>query len=102
MTSARKGMTMMKTITWRRTAASLAVSTLLLAACGGGGGGGDTVAPVDTSGGSDVPQSATASSAGAIAFMKSVAATSDSTAEPLRVGDAVLATSDTDEPDPGV
>ena len=50
----------------------------------------------------DVPLSATTSSAGAMEFVKRVAATSDNSAEPIRVGDAVLATSDTDEPDPGV
>ena len=50
--------------------------------------------------GTDVPLSATTSSAGAMAFVKSVAATSDNKAEPIRVGDAVLATSETDEPDP--
>ena len=86
----------MKAKTWRRSAASLAASSLLLTACGGGGSG-----PVADNG-TDVPQSAMTSSAGAIAFMKSVAASSSDTAEPLRVGDAVLATSDTDEPDPGI
>jgi hypothetical protein len=88
----------MKPKTWRRSTASLAVSSLLLTACGGGGSG---PAPVADSG-TDVPQSAMTSSAGAIAFMKGVAASSSNTAEPLRVGDAVLATSDTDEPDPGI
>jgi hypothetical protein len=88
----------MKPITWRRTAASLAASSLVLTACGGGGSGATPV--IDD--GTDVPQSTMTSSAGAIAFMKSVAATSDNTASPLRVGDAVLATSDTDEPDPGI
>ncbi|MDB5883043.1 MAG: hypothetical protein JWP43_2921 [Ramlibacter sp.] len=88
----------MKPMTWRRTAASLAVNGLLLTACGGGGGG---PAPVADDG-TDVPRSAMTSSAGAIAFMKSVAASSDNTASPLRVGDAVLATSDTDEPDPEI
>ena len=89
----------MKPTTWRRTAIGLAASSLLLTACGGGGGSGATPAPDD---GTDVPQSAMTSSAGALAFMKSVAASSDNTASPLRVGDAVLATSDTDEPDPGI
>ena len=52
--------------------------------------------------GTDVPLSATTSSAGAMEFVKRVAATSDNKAEPIRVGDAVLATSNTDEPDPGI
>jgi hypothetical protein len=89
----------MKPKTWRRTAASLAASSVLLSACGGGG---SAASPDNADNGTDVPQSAMTSSAGAIAFMKSVAATSDNTASPLRVGDAVLATSDTDEPDPGI
>jgi hypothetical protein len=88
----------MKPKTWRRNALSLAASSLLLTACGGGG---SSEAPIADNG-TDVPQSATTSSAGAIAFMKSVAASSSNTAEPLRVGDAVLATSDADEPDPGI
>ena len=52
--------------------------------------------------GTDVPLSATTSSAGAMEFVKQVAATSDNKAEPIRVGDAVLATSNTDEPDPSI
>lgn len=94
----------MNPTTWRRTAISLAASSLLLTACGGGGGGAETATattPADDRG-TDVPQSAMTSSAGALAFVKSLAASSDNTASPLRVGEAVLATSDTDEPDPGI
>ncbi len=91
----------MKRITSGRTAVTLAITGMLLAACGGGGGGDGVVADPLVAG-TDVPVSATSSSAGAIAFVKSVAATSSNTAEPIVVGDAVLATSDTDEPDPGV
>ncbi len=90
----------MKHLTSLRACASLVGGAVLLAACGGGGGGstsGEATVP-----GSDVPLSATTSSAGAFAFVKSVAATSDNTALPIVVGDAVLATSETDEPDPGV
>lgn len=91
----------MKRITYGRNAATLAIAGMLLAACGGGGG--DDGGPQDPAiAGSDVPTSATTSSAGALAFVRSVAATSSDTAEPLVVGDAVLATSDTDEPDSGV
>jgi hypothetical protein len=91
----------MKRITYGRSAVTLAIAGMLLAACGGGGG--DDGGPQDPAiAGTDVPTSATTSSAGALAFVKSVAATSSDTAEPLVVGDAVLATSDTDEPDPGV
>ncbi len=87
-----------------RLALSLAAGTLLLAACGGGSDH-DSGMPVVTDppvAGSDVPTSATTSSAGALAYVKSVAATSDNTATPVSVGDAVLATSDTDEPDASI
>jgi hypothetical protein len=90
----------MNSMTSRRTAAILATAATLLAGCGGGGAGAPSADPVAE--GHDVPQSAMTSSAGAFAFVKSVAASSDDTAAPLRVGDAVLATSETDEPDPGV
>jgi hypothetical protein len=78
---------------------ALGAGVALLAACGGGGGGGSS-APVDpVVGGSDIPVSATTSSAGAFTFVNGVASTPDNTAEPLVVGDATLATSETDEPD---
>jgi hypothetical protein len=89
----------MKTLTFSRTPLGLAAGVLLLAACGGGGGGGNNDPLVS---GTDVPTSATTSSAGAFAFGQSVAATSDNSAEPLVLGDAVLATSETDEPDPSI
>ena len=73
---------------------------IALGACGGGGGGGDNAVPLVA--GTDVPQSATSSSAGATAFVKIVAATKDDTASPLVVGDATLAVSDTDEPDASI
>lgn len=93
----------MKSMTSSRLALGAAATALLLTACGGGGGGGGT--PVDADPavpGTEVPQSATTSSAGALAFVKRVAATSDDSAAPIAVGDAVLASSDTDEPDPGI
>ena len=81
--------------------ASLAASALLLAACGGGGGGGGSPVVTDPPvAGTDIPLSATTSSAGAIAFVKSVQASSSESAEPLVAGGATLATSETDEPDP--
>ncbi len=52
--------------------------------------------------GTDVPVSATASAVGAVEFVKTVVASSADTAEPLTVGDVVLGTSDTDEPDQSV
>ena len=109
----------MKSIRWRF--ASLCFVCAALAGCGGGGYGGDSGADAGGGGSSgggggvptpnsdpnlmsatDVPLSATTSSAGAMEFVKRVAATSDNKAEPIRVGDAVLATSNTDEPDPAI
>lgn len=82
-----------------RAALSLtAASVLLLAACGGGSGGGGSTLTDPPISGTDIPTSATTSSAGAFAFVNGVASSTDNTAEPLRVGDATLASSDTDEP----
>jgi hypothetical protein len=52
--------------------------------------------------GTDVPLSATTSATGATEFVKTVVASSADTAEPLVMGDAVLSTTDTEEPDPTV
>jgi hypothetical protein len=84
-----------------RAALAVAAGALLLAACGGGGGG-TPVATDPPVAGSDVPASATSSSVGAVAFAKTVAASSDNTAAPITLGDATLATSDTDEPDASI
>ena len=92
----------MKRMTYSRWAL-VAGTALLVTACGGGdGGSGTPVAGEPTVPGSDVPVSATTSSAGALAFVKSVAATSNDTASPIMVGDAVLASSETDEADAGI
>lgn len=82
-------------------ALAAAVGLAMLPACGGGdgdgsGGSGGPGDPVV--GGTEVPQSATTSAAGAFAFVASVAANASDSSEPLIVGDAVLATSDSDEP----
>jgi hypothetical protein len=91
-----------KRVPYGRTAAGLAIGALLLSACGGGSDDA-AVTPTDPLvAGTEVPQSATTSSTAAFAFVQGVAANRDETASPLVVGDAVLATSDTDEPDPGV
>ena len=90
----------MKAIPWA--VRSLAVlASALLAACGGGGGGAPPAVADPLIAGTGVPSSATTSSAGALAFVRRVAA-DNSNAEPIAVGDAVLATSDTDEPDPDI
>lgn len=88
----------MKPILWHWKILGL-VPALLLAGCGGGGGAGP-VAAVDA--GPGVPAAASTNSAAALAFVRSVAASSDGRAEPIALGDAVLATSETDEPEPGL
>ncbi len=93
-------------------AAALAAlaTTVLLAACGGGsdgggGGGGDNNGGTPPGGppvigASEVPASAQQSAVGAFNFVAATAATKSETDEPLRVGDATLATSDSDDPQP--
>lgn len=77
----------------------LAIAGLaLLSACGGSSDDSVAVNGNPNLAGSEVPSSASSSSAGAVAFARQLAATSNDTAEPIRVGDAMLATSDTDEP----
>lgn len=79
---------------------SLAAATLLLAACGGGGGSAPPADPPVA--GTDVPTSATTSAPGALAFANQLASTPDNTGEPRVLGDARLATSETDEPDASI
>ena len=88
----------MKNLPFKRTHLSLMAAALLLAACGDGGGGSGVADPLIA--GTDVPTSASTSSAGAFAFVNTVVSTSDDSAEPLVAGDTTLATSDTDEPEP--
>jgi hypothetical protein len=95
-----KGITM-KVTPWAARPLALLASALL-AACGGGGGGAAPAVTDPPFARTDVPTSATASPAGALAFVKTVAAATGNDAEPIAVGDAVLATSDTDESDPGI
>jgi hypothetical protein len=74
-----------------------AVISVGLSACGS-----DSAPVPQFVAGTDVPISATASSAGAAVFVKEVVAIPTDTAEKaesLELGDAVLATSETDEPD---
>jgi hypothetical protein len=89
-----------------RVIASLLAMTFYLAACGDGGslpGNAGPVAEVDPKVSStDVPTSATTSATGAFTFVKMVVESSADAAEPLVLGDAVLATTDTEEPDPSV
>jgi hypothetical protein len=74
----------------------------VLVACGSSDSLPTATVPPPLVTGTDVPVSATTTGAGAAEFVKTVVASSADTAEPLMVGDVVLGTSDTDEPDPGV
>ena len=81
-----------------RLAGAVLTGAALITACGGGT---DTVPAVPTIPvvtGTDLPVSATTSAAGAFAFVNTLAGVADNTAEPLTVGSAMLATSETDEP----
>ena len=91
----------MNTMTLGCARLGLVAIAVLATACGGGDGG-DPAPPTPPAPASDVPQSAMSSSSGATAFVKGVAATSDNSAAPLTVGDAVLAVSETDEPETGI
>lgn len=84
--------------------AALGAATVLLAACGDSSSLPAPVTPPAPPPAvtNEIPASATTSSAGAFTFVNSVASASQDTAEPLLDGDSVLATSDTDEPDPSV
>jgi len=77
-----------------------AAAAALLAACGGGGGGNPAAPTVTLQPGSDVPQSAASSISGVIAFLQSLIAGTSETSEPITIGDATLATSETAEPEP--
>lgn len=74
----------------------------VLVACGSSDSLPTAAAPPTLIVNTDVPVSATTSSVGALEFVKTVVASSADAAEPLVVGDAVLSTSDTEEPDPSV
>jgi hypothetical protein len=52
--------------------------------------------------GTDIPVSATTSIAGMLSFASATGSNSDNTTEPLVAGEAILATSEIDEPDPSV
>ncbi len=74
-------------------AAAAVALTLVVAACGGGGGNGNVA-------GSDVSVRATQDSAQAFSFTANLAGSTNDTGEPIVLGDAQLATSETDEPAP--
>jgi hypothetical protein len=76
----------------------LAGATTLLVACGGGGGDSNAGSGAPTVPGTGMPGSATTSVAGLIAFMQSLIAATDETSDPVGLGNAALASSETDEP----
>jgi hypothetical protein len=85
-----------------KTLSTIAISAALLAACGGGDGGGaapPAPGPTNVSG-TDVPVSATQSADAAYDFVSQTAAAKSDSADPIAVGGATLATSETDEPKP--
>jgi hypothetical protein len=83
--------------------AAALLAALGLAACGGGGDAAPAgpAAPVEgpPAAVSEVPTSARTSSTGATAFVRSTAQAASETAEPLVIGDATLAASDSEEPE---
>lgn len=83
--------------------AILSTSALMLA-CGDGSTlpqAGSAVQPVNppVASTTEIPLSATTSAGGAFSFVNLVASNPQDSAEPLEDGDAVLASSETDEPD---
>lgn len=89
------------TMTKRHPARALLASTaaaLALAGCGGGRGDGDPL-PDPNIAGTDVPQAATTDLAATTAFVRGNAQAANDSAEPLRLGHAMLATSETAEPE---
>jgi hypothetical protein len=96
---------MMKNFLPKPTLIALGAAIVMLVACGDGSSLPPTGAappgnpPEGTTG---IPASATASAQGAFSFVNQTASTQQDSAEPLLDGDAALAASDTDEPDPSV
>jgi multidrug efflux pump subunit AcrA (membrane-fusion protein) len=96
---------MMKNFLPNPTLMALSAAAVLVIACGDGSslppaGAAQTSSPTAST--TDIPLSATTSAQGAFSFVNLVASSPLDTAEPLLDGDAVLAVSDTDEPDPSV
>ncbi len=100
----------MKILSLTQTALAVASAATMLAACGDSGGlpatGGGTNQPPLTSifvEGTEVPITATTSAIGATDFIKSIVAAGGSeTKDPLVDGNAILAASESDDPDPTI
>jgi predicted flavoprotein YhiN len=96
---------MMKYFLPNPTLIALGAAVVMVVACGDGSSLPPTGAaqPGNPSASTtDIPVSATTSAQSAFSFVNLVASSPQDTAEPLVDGDAVLAVSDTDEPDPSV
>jgi hypothetical protein len=79
------------------TSVVIALCAVTLSGCGN-----DGTPAVAYVAGTDIPVTATETPAGLVSFANLSVAGGDDSAEPFVVGDAVLATSETDEPDPSV
>ncbi|TWO68891.1 hypothetical protein FN976_21065 [Caenimonas sedimenti] len=78
---------------------AMVIAGPLLVACGGGGGDSGPALVAGT----DVPVTATNTSTEAISFVQQQRTlTGADSAEPITLGEAKLATSETDEPDPSI
>ena len=88
----------MKQASMTRVFVATTVAAAVLAACGGGGDSGPALVA-----GTDVPVSATVDYQAATDFIKSIVAAGGSeTNDPIVVGDVMLATSETADPDPSI
>jgi len=80
-------------------AALAAACAVALTACGGGGGGGATVGAGGVVEGSDVPVGVEQSVSDVVAFAKRLIGMTSETSEPVLLGNAKPATSETDGPE---
>lgn len=97
----------MKTILPSTALLVLSAASVMLIACGDGGTmpSSNNVQLMDnpvTASATELPVSATNSSASAFNFVNTMASSQNDSAEPMVDGNAVLATSETDEPEPNV
>lgn len=97
----------MKTILPSTALLALSAASVMLIACGDGGTmpSSNNVQLMDnpvTASATELPVSATNSSASAFNFVNTMASSQNDSAEPMVDGNAVLATSETDEPEPNV
>ena len=96
----------MKILSLNKTALAVASAAMMLVACGDSGGLPGANQPPQASifvDGTEVPLTSTASAVGATDFIKSiVAAGGNESNDPLVDGNALLAVSESDDPDPTI